>query len=315
MQDSYAQKQVTMLDNIKFKVLGKDELQNHIVRTQVIDLNTSVNLFTAEESPCMLKGSFFNMQIALSCVGAYIKGSIHKLTNLLKGGKNQNYNDLTFCSANESISRLIDVFGLQKTSLTNLEFGLNILISKDPQQFLDYNLLMYDSEGHTKDLPFRGKGNYKEFQKTDYYIKVYNKSKQYGLKSNILRVEVKIINKRKLEKMGVFSIEDLQNKETIKGLYLFLLGELQKLTILDDYTGVEMPSNDRNNLNEYTNPNYWKKLIRDKSYKVRINRKKKFEALIVKYGLDTTKKEILEGVSEKYLEMMDCLFQDNKIAA
>jgi len=33
---------------------------------------------------------------------------------------------------------------------------------------------------------------------------------------------------------------------------------------------------------------------------------KKFKALIVKYNLDTTQKEILKGVSDKFAEMMDC---------
>lgn len=305
-----------MLDNIKFKVLDKDGLQDHIVNTQVVDLNTSVNLFTAEESPCLMRGSYFNMDVVFSCVTAYIKGSLHKMTNLLKGGESQNYNDLSFCSVSNTISHLKKAFGLKKTSLTNLELGLNISISKDPQYFLDYNLLMYDSEGHNKDLKFRGKGDYKEFHKTDYSLKIYNKSKQYGLIGNILRLEVKILTKRKLQKLGVYSLEDLQNKDVINGLYSFLWGELQKLTIIDDFTNVQMPPVDRNSLNEYTNPNYWKKLSRDRTYKVRKDRKRKFKALIVKYGLDTTQKEVLKGVSEKFTAMMDCeVTHINRLAA
>jgi hypothetical protein len=304
-----------MIDNIKFKVLEREVLEHHIKETQVIDLSTSLNLFTAEEALCPTKGKYFNMEVVLSCQGAYIKGSVHKLTNLLKGRQGQNYNDLSFCSAWDSIAHLIEVLRLdRKTSLTNLEFGLNIGLSHDPQQVLDYNLLMYDNAGHNKDLKFRGKGDYKEFHKTDYSLKIYNKSKQYGLKSNILRVEVKIISRRKLQQLGIFSLEDLQREEVINRLYSFLWGELQKLTIIDDYTGIKMPSEDLNSLNEYTNPNYWKKLSRDKSSRVKNNRRQKFKALIVKYGLDVTQKEILTRVLEKFSEMMGCL-SHNKIAA
>lgn len=304
-----------MIDNVKFKVLEREILENHIKKTQVVDLSTSLNLFTGEESQCPMKGKYFNIDVVLSCQGAYVKGSVHKLTNLLKGKQGHNYNDLSFCSASESIAHIIETFGLKKTSLTNLEFGLNINLSKEPQNFLDYNLLMYDSESHNKDLKFRGKGDYKEFHKTDYSLKIYNKSKQYGVKSNILRVEVKIISKRKLEKLGIFSLEDLQREDVINRLYSFLLGELQKLTIIDDYLGVKMPSEDRNSLNEYTNPNYWKKLRRDRSNKVVNDRKKKLKALIIKYGLDTAQREILTRVSEKFSEMMDCPSHYNKIAA
>ncbi|MEL1246136.1 hypothetical protein AAEO56_17820 [Flavobacterium sp. DGU11] len=305
-----------MIDNIRFKVLEREILEHHIKKTHVVDLSTSLNLFTGEESQCPMKGKYFNMDVVLSCQGAYVKGSIHKLTNLLKGGKGHNYNDLSFCSASESIAHLIEAFGLQKTSLTNLELGLNIHISKDPQHFLDYNLLMYDSESHNKDLKFRGKGDYKEFHKTDYSLKIYNKSKQYGIRGNILRVEVKIISKRKLQQLGIFSLEDLQREDIVNRIYSFLWEELQKLTIIDDFTNVQMPPEDKNSLNEYTNPHYWKKLSRDRSYKVRKDRQRKFKALIVKYGLDTTQREILKGVSEKFAEMMDCeASQINKLAA
>lgn len=295
-----------MLDNIKFKVLERDLLENHIIDTRVIDLNTSVNVFKKDEPSCLLRGNYFNMEIVFSCLGAYMKGSLHMLTNLIKGGKQQNYNDLTFCSASESISHLKGVFGLNKTSLTNLELGLNISISKDPQDVLDYNLLMYDYEGHNKDLKFRGKGDYKEFHKTDYSLKIYNKSKQYSLRGNILRVEMKILSKRKLQKLGVYSLEDLQRKDVINRLYLFLWGELQKLTIIDDYTGIKMPLEDLNSLNTYTNPNYWKKLSKNRSYKVRKDRQRKFKALIIKYNLNTTQKEVLQRVSEKFVAMMEC---------
>ena len=304
-----------MIDNIRFRVLEREILEHHIKKTHVVDLNTSLNLFTGEETQCQMKGKYFNMEIVISCLNAYIKGSLHKMNNLSKGGRSQNYNDLTFCMAKESIAQLIEVFGLQKTSLTNLEFGLNINTSKDPQDFLDFNLLMYDNENHNKDLKFRGKGDYKEFHKTDYSIKIYNKSKQYGIKRNILRVEVKILTKRKLQKLGIFSLEDLQNEEVMNRLYLFLWGELQKLTIIDDYTSIKMPSEDFNSLNEYSNPNYWKKLSRDKSNRVKNNRKKKFNALIIKYGLNTVQNEILSGVSEKFSEMMDCPSNNSKIAA
>lgn len=305
-----------MIDNIKFKVLNREVLEHHIKKTQVVDLSTSLNLFTGEESQCPTKGKYFNMDVVLSCQGAYVKGSIHKLTNLLKGGQGQNYNDLNFCSALESIAHVSEVLGLdKKTSLTNLEFGLNIGLSNDPQQFLDYNLLMYDNEGHNKDLKFRGKGDYKEFHKTDYSLKIYNKSKQYGLKSNVLRVEVKIISKRKLQQLGISSIEDLQRVDIMNRLYSFLWGEIQKLTIIDDYTDVKMPLEDLNNLHTYTNPNYWKKLRRDRSNKVVNDRKRKFKALIVKHGLNATQNEILLRVSNKFIEMMECPESILRIAA
>ncbi|QEE49151.1 hypothetical protein FUA48_06025 [Flavobacterium alkalisoli] len=305
-----------MLDYVKFKVLERESLENHINHTRIVDLSTSLNLFTGEEERCPLKGKYFNMDVVLTCKGAYVDGSIHILQNLLKGGEKQNYNDLSFYSARESVGHLIKVLGInKKTSLTNLEFGLNICISKDPKQFLKFNLLMYDSHGHSKDSPFRGRGDYKEYQRTDYYIKVYNKSKHYGFKSNILRLEVKIIQKRKLQKLGIFSLEDLQKEDVIRRLYSFMWGELQKLNIIDDYRSINMTLEDMNRLNEYTNPNYWNILRRDRTNKVVNDRKKKFKSLIIKYGLDTIQKEILSKVSDKFNQMMEVPESNLKMAA
>jgi hypothetical protein len=305
-----------MIDNVKFAILKREILENHINHTQIIDLSSKLDLFTGLIEECPLKGKYFNMDVVLSCKGAYMKGSIHKLTNLLKGGEAQNYNDLCFTDANQSLTEVIEVFKLQKqTSLTNLEFGLNIRLPKDPQEFLDYNLLMYDYGGTNKDLKYGGRGDYKEFQKTDYYIKIYNKSKQYKLKGHILRVEVKIISKRKLQKLGIYKLEDLQRKDIVLGLYTFLWGELQKLMIIDDHSNIKMSIEDRNELNLYTNPHYWKKLSRSSSNKVKNNRKVRFKALVLKYKLDTARNMLFKLISMKFLEMLECNVSDINIAA
>ncbi|RDI10247.1 hypothetical protein [Flavobacterium sp. AG291] len=305
-----------MIDNAKIWIPQKKHLQDHINHTRVIDLSTKLDLSTGLIDACPKRGKYFNMDVVLTCKSSFIRGSIHMLTNLLNGKERKNFNDLCFSSSNESISHLIKVFGLnKKTYITNLEFGLNIQLSKDPQELIDYNLLMYDLDPPNADEKFRGRGDMKVFHKTDYLLKIYNKSKQYRLQNHILRVEIKIISKRKLQKFGINRLEDLQKEDVIRKLYAFLMGEIQKLIVIDDFSEVDMTQEDQNELNLYTNPNYWKKLSRDRSYKVKTNRKARFKALITKYHLNSIHNDILTKVSEKFSQMMDCPQQSLKMVA
>lgn len=216
-----------MLDNLKAKVIKFKEFETYIENTGKIDLKNNINLITGELDNYPRRGKLINLEASINDKSAFIKGSIHKTYNELNEKGEHNYNDFNYDCVKGIIMYLMNELNLKDddTSLTNLELGFNIHLSKDPQHFLDYNLLMYDYKDHNKDLKFSGRGDYKEFQKTDYYIKIYNKSKQYNIKGqNILRVELKILSKRLLQKLGVYSLENLLNPDVIKNIYNLLAG-------------------------------------------------------------------------------------------
>lgn len=296
-----------MIDNIKAKVTKFKEFETYIENTGKIDLKNSVSLITGELDSYPRRGKLINLEASINEKSAYLKGSIHKTYNELNEKGEHNHDDFSYDCAKETIMHLMNELNLKKddTSLTNLELGFNIHLSKDPQHFLDYNLLMYDFKDHNKDLRFSGRGDYKEFQKTDYYIKIYNKSKQYNIKGqSILRVELKILSKRLLQKLGVYSLNDLLNPDVINNIYSMLVGELKKLNIIDDYSSRDIEPEDKMILEIYKSPNFWKRISKDKSYKERDKIREDFQRLMDKYNLNNLKKEVLNKVEIKFMELI-----------
>ena len=191
------------------------------------------------------------------------------------------------------------------TSITNLEFGFNLAVEKDPQIILDNNILMNNFKAPNKNLKFLGKGDYKEFQMTDYSIKVYNKSKQYKLKSNVLRVELKITKKRFLQLLGVYELEDLLDKNILRLVYKRFIELFEGLIIIDCFSPEIIPENVYNKLNKYTNPSYWIRIKAEKSPKVISRLKKDFLILLEKYELLSTKNQIREKLKNKFFELIE----------
>jgi len=295
-----------MIDNVRIQVIDKVKFENHVENSKIIQLQSSVALFTGELTEYPKKGKEANLEVRISKHIAAIIGSLHKYFNILHLEKNHNHNSFYYSQIVYVVNHLCELFQVQeRTSLTNLEFGFNLEVEADPQKIIDYNILMYDLKNHNRDMKFSGKGDFKEFQKSDYSLKLYNKSKQYRINKNIFRVEIKITKKRLLEKLGIFKIEDLLRENIYNKLFDFLEKEFTKVLIIDEFHGLTIPEKDIEKLNKYSNPNYWNTLRKDKNYKRQNRLKKDFNLLISKYGLDKTKNELLEKMKSKFILLMD----------
>jgi len=294
-----------MIDNVKFQIVQKDKFENFIVSKKLIDLVTSINLFTSEVSIYPKKGKFKNLDVSITLINAYIQGSLHKLNNLLLFDEDQNHNEFSFCQIKEVIAYLTKKFDIENsTSLTNLEFGFNINVCKNPQEILDYNILMYKNKHHNRDEKYGGRGDFKEFKTTDFNIKIYNKSKQYFLEEDILRIELKITSKRYLQKLGIYKLEDLSDLKVIYNLFERLLKELDELVIIDEFYCLNIPKTDKEDLIRFTNPNFWINLKKEKSLKVCNRIKRDFHNLIEKHNLQKTKREITNKIIQKFEDLI-----------
>lgn len=295
-----------MIDNIKLFVLNKHKVENHIIKNDVIQLNSSFNCKTGEAKDYPKKGKDLNLDIGIYEKSASIKGSLHKYHNIKIENGNQNYDDFFYSHVEQAVRGLIKKYDIQNdTCVTNLEFGFNLEVEKDPKIILENNLLMNSFKEPNKNLKFLGKGDYKEFQKTDYSIKIYNKSKQFKLDTNILRVELKIIKKRFLQVHGIFTLEDLLNKNILKGLFNVFKSKIEGLMIIDTFEGIKMPEKDLNKLNKYSNPNYWIRLESAKQGRENYRIRKDCNMILKKYDLLKTKTKILEKLEKKFLELIE----------
>lgn len=295
-----------MIDNLKIFSTKKDEFENNITSNRTVDLKQFYEPFTGEIKPYPLKGKKLNLEIAINEKTASIAGSFHKYYNLDNDLGLQNYNDFNYSKIKLTTKQIIETFKIAKsTSITNLELGFNILISEDPQKYIDDYLLMYDLKAPNRNEKFLGKGDYKEFRKTDYYLKIYNKSKPYKLDKNILRVEIKIIRKRLLESLGVYYLENILEKKVLSNIFELLMQKFELLTIIDNFNEIDIPPDELERLKNYMNDNYWIRIKQRKTSKQLYNLKKDFRMLQTKYNLNKTKNEIRIKLYSKYNELIN----------
>ncbi len=296
-----------MFDNIRFYISNKAEFENNICKTTKVDFRTFVSTQTGLMSEYPMQGKYLNMDIRITKTTAYINGSLHKFFNNYINGEDQNYNDFDYLDNVNVIDEIVQYLEIDpgKTKVTNLEFGFNIQLNKDPQKIIDRNVLMYRHSSHSKNLKFSGRGDFKEYEMTDYSVKVYNKSKQYKTKNHIMRIEVKILMKRILERFGVFTLDDLKDKIKIKRLFSFFLTQFNNLLIIDDFNdNHSIPISVKNKLNRYTNPIYWKTNFDYKPDRIRKMHVNQLNKLIKKYKLDSLRNELLLKIIAKYDELL-----------
>jgi hypothetical protein len=104
---------------------------------------------------------------------------------------------------------------------------------------------------------------------------------------------------------GVLSSEYLLDKDNLFKVFKFLHNEYLKLTLIDDFESHDIPPQDLDKLNKYTNPNYWQRIRENKSYKVQNGLKKNFSFLLKKYNLETLKQELEHKLIYKFWELIN----------
>lgn len=298
-----------MIDFVKLSVVNSDSFENYLLSSRVVNLNTYIDNFSGEIKDYPKIGKLKNLEIRVNPVNSIIKGSLHKYENLNSKEEDQNYDDFTYCQFSNLIPNLTEKLHIENnTSLSYLEFGFNLKVNIDPQKIIDDRVLMLGFKNHSKDLKYGGKGDFKEFIKTDYSLKIYNKSKQYKLDRNILRIELKIKRKRLLQKLNIYKLEDLLDKQLLTEVFNVLWNQFDEVMIIDDFCEDKIPQNDIEKLNRFTNPNYWQRIRNTKSPKIRRKLKNEFNRLLGKYELDKTKKELKEKLKAEFWRLLneDC---------
>lgn len=164
---------------------------------------------------------------------------------------------------------------------------------------------MYNLKSHDKNIQFGGRGQLKEFKKSDYSLKIYDKGKQYNLSTNLIRLELRVLRSRFLNRFDVYSIEDLLEQKKLYKLFEVLIDEYENLIIVDDWEEKQLDKETREVLLKYTNSNFWINLKDKKSWKVFNNHRLKFNKLLEEQQLLETKKEIKQKLIVKFWELLN----------
>lgn len=251
-----------MIDFIKIALRGySPEL---LERNPLLTFFDSVNIITGVIRTTNKQGSiiiprktaFYNsLQFTIYDNGNItIEGSLHKYWN--RGA--HNYNDFNLTALDEVLKELKHLFNIkpEQCYLRQLELGVNIRPPIQSHKIID-NCFLH------KTTPFEyvknsDEGKYKQAEHSQFYIKIYDKARHYKkfeIKGEILRFEIKYRKMEKLNKKGIYTLNDLLEY----GLHNFkddLLQQWQNVLFYDPTIKHKTIK-----LLNYSNPNYWQTLI------------------------------------------------------
>lgn len=268
-----------MIDFVKIKVVGCDidKLTNH----PYLEFHRTVSEKTGELGKFMV-ASYHKCKIKVYDSGTiFFSGSIHKMHNSIKGieapnrdPKGFNGNEFYFQDIIEIREHICSLFNVTAECLVlqNIELGLNLNTLFNPQDFIKWLLFFEGNE-----FEFHFDGLYAQSIHQQYIIKIYNKGKQYGMLTNTLRFEIKVLKmQHQLNHVGFRTMADI-DLNTL-GLALdYLIKQFQKVLYYDITIQTKgLPDKQKSKLKDFKNPRHWSEL----TPKERHRDKKKLNALI-----------------------------------
>lgn len=219
-----------------------------------------------------------NMTITPTGTGFVLAGSLHKYRSIIKGiatqkqiDKHKGYNgDLfTLQDITDTITYLCGVLDISPhvCTLQNIEIGVNNVVTFAPFDFLKG--VLYHRNDYSPTI--KHGGNYIQFEHAQYYIKLYNKGRQYELPNNVIRVEIKVMKMQKLIEAGIniSTLADI-NETTLKQAFDLLYNEFNEVIYYDGSINTEgLTEAKQRKVLEYQNKTFWEGLTYKQRYKER----------------------------------------------
>ena len=256
-------KLIILIDYVKilFNCIDVTRLYN----LPFLDFTTVVNLKTGEATTKKTVIYHFCKITIYESGLVLFSGSIHKLYNSIKGIKAPNYNkqiqykgfngnQFNINNIYEVRTHLEELFNCKSKDMIfqNIEFGVNTNPLFVVQQFLKG--LLYQKG---KLFEYKYNGYYAQVKHQRYLLKIYNKSNQYQMDKETLRVELKIVKTEFLKQTGIRTFEDITEK-TLENATNLLLTTFDEV-VYYDYTIQKkgLKEQHKQTLRNYSNPRYW----------------------------------------------------------
>jgi hypothetical protein len=233
-----------------------------------------------------------------------IAGSIHKYWN-----RGTNENDFPFRAVFKAIDMFCQDFQIDPTLayIKNLEFGVNLQLNINASEIID-QIISFNNQQPLRPYDVNPEYYFIEFAQTEYFLKVYDKGKQFNKVipsiPNTLRIELKAIKNRFLP--NVLTLADLQRKEALNDLGVKFVKLVTGKLILDDDTINlnQLTSRERKLYIELRNPRNWRVLKGKGSSSTRA-KIKRFKNIIEKYGKRKIYSLLFESIWTKICRLND----------
>lgn len=224
-----------------------------------------------------------------------LSGSLHKSYH-----KGENYSPFTWDNLQHEIDYLVNTLHIDaaKTKIENIEVGLNLPLHTSVHNLLYNNIVAYkgkqfnryedDSKLHGFYCPL-----------TQYILKLYNKSQQFGLVNELLRIEVKTKKMEAIRKPlpRIASLDDLRNKDKVYELKYLLIKKWDGVFVYDDTINAGAPGlrqNDRNLLVNASNIKFWQRL-KTENYGRYDTLLKRYEKLTLDVGIKSQIRNLISS--------------------
>lgn len=218
--------------------------------------------------------------------------TLKKIETLKEKYNGYNGNQFTlknFIEVREHLQKLFNCTP-QQMVFQNVEFGINTTPKFNPQLFIKGLLYHYG-----KPFEFRFRRRYAQVEHQRYYIKIYNKSNQYGIKTHTLRVELKLTRTDQFTPLGIRTFADI-NSLTLNKAKDLILKRFDEVVYYDDTIQKENLSERQNQtLEKYSNPRYWVDTLKKQN---RCKHRKNLQNYILNYSSNLHQK-IREEIERK----------------
>ena len=312
-----------MIDYFKLGLVGINYEDFMEATNGDINFKGKHNLNSGEAYDFPIQGFLNNLKIIIKGHNYIeISGSLHKYYESIRMGKCENWTQYSISKLAWTIARLSQSLGrnIKKFEIRSLEFGVNLIVDFDPKKIIERCIVNYNGGMKNETNTYGDTGYFCEFKRIQYYIKIYDKGKQYNRPDNILRFEYKTRKMELINKMGIRTLGDLLVPQKLNCLKNILLKKFDGLLIVDRYSiNNEIPDRDRDFIEKGLDPFYWEDLkpkkedykagSRDnfynkKKYKYQ-DQLKKYRRLIDTHGLNKYSKVIRKCIIETWDQCAD----------
>jgi len=289
-----------MIDYVKIRLTGVsvERLRTH----EKLEFKTEICEKTGEASNVSTAVHHFCKIKVYNSGRILFTGSIHKLwnslTNILAPNCKENLiyngyngNQFNLVRIEYVICYLCDLFDCtpSQMEIENIEFGVNTNTLFQPINYISSMLYHYG-----KPFEIRYNRHYAQVEHQRYLIKVYDKSNQYGMIENTLRVELKIIKSKELQRLGIKTCADI-NSSTLNSAKELLIKRINEIMYFDASVNTQqLTEHEKRKLNEMQNVNHWLNLAPNKR-----GRPKKFLRKIIQDHSNNFAQQIIDDIEAK----------------
>ncbi len=233
-----------------------------------------------------------------------LSGSIHKHNK-----QGANFEDFTFVDVVNTINQVCDLLKLppNKFVIKHIEYGVNIKPTHSATNILN-SIVAYKGKRY-EIREYKGTGYMKRFCLSQYDVKIYDKSKQYSLASNLLRFELKVFKMQYFEKrcINITTFSNLLNPAIYTALFSTLVNCLDSIYMFDYRIQLNAINNTRERLTltECINTNFWQNYRDTHSAKGYFKKVNRFKDLVKKYAHDDLQLYLKTQIQNKWFELLN----------